>query len=462
MEAISALWGQWPKKLITLCICKKSACFAAKACRQQRVLSDSHAAMFRPALTAAPRAPYAFGCVSNALLHNQFRVTAFIPPHMLPTTCRIRRCRPSGLLLRSQPRPSHSVISARTLVIRQASQDRSSVESDDVVIDAGRDSRRTPVLTVVVTAASLLGALLGPSSALALVSMADYASDALLDPATTAAATDGDAGVLGTLAVVALAYVTVLVLYIWLSSFLDGDANSNPPPDADLGELPPGYNPMLGARVRRCVAAKQLDATLQATLVCMPNTPATAPPLCECAAPKPAYHSIRLPACHPDASCRRRRRLVHMCSYVDPRRRGQVSALRDLSQAHPLEGETLHQLKARLAAGAAEALSEQLREVERLARAKLLQYKLGLYRTATTTATVQLAGAHAQQPHQPHSGSNGSTDVGSRSDIAALLRAAALSSPGGLASAQHRAAVEAMVTQTLEQLVRVLLLCDVV
>jgi hypothetical protein len=46
-----------------------------------------------------------------------------------------------------------------------------------------------------------------------------------------------------------------------------------------------------------------------------------------------------------------------------------VTALRDLGQAQPLEGEDLERLKGRLAAGAAEALELQLRWVaERLVR----------------------------------------------------------------------------------------------
>jgi hypothetical protein len=52
-----------------------------------------------------------------------------------------------------------------------------------------------------------------------------------------------------------------------------------------------------------------------------------------------------------------------MCSYVDPHGRGghrQVHALQELGQAVPLEGEDLPALKDRLAAGAAEALEQQL------------------------------------------------------------------------------------------------------
>lgn len=52
-----------------------------------------------------------------------------------------------------------------------------------------------------------------------------------------------------------------------------------------------------------------------------------------------------------------------VCSYVDPHGRGghrQVHALQELGQAAPLEGEDLPALKDRLAAGAAEALEQQL------------------------------------------------------------------------------------------------------
>jgi hypothetical protein len=49
------------------------------------------------------------------------------------------------------------------------------------------------------------------------------------------------------------------------------------------------------------------------------------------------------------------------CSYVAPGSSGRVRALQELSQGQPLEGEDLAGLKGRLAAGAAEALDQQIR-----------------------------------------------------------------------------------------------------
>jgi hypothetical protein len=51
----------------------------------------------------------------------------------------------------------------------------------------------------------------------------------------------------------------------------------------------------------------------------------------------------------------------YLCSYVGPGSSERVRALQELSQGQPLEGEDLAGLKGRLAAGAAEALDQQIR-----------------------------------------------------------------------------------------------------
>lgn len=53
--------------------------------------------------------------------------------------------------------------------------------------------------------------------------------------------------------------------------------------------------------------------------------------------------------------------LVRARSVVAPARRGSTAPLQELGQAAPQEGEDLAALKGRLAAGAAEALEQQLR-----------------------------------------------------------------------------------------------------
>lgn len=216
----------------------------------------------------------------------------------------------------------------------------------------------------------------------------DYLSDTYLDP-NIAESPD----ILNTLLIVVVTYFTVMLLYLWLSSFLDEDlgqpsdsagssSSQRPPADQDM---PPGYGTFLDAHVR---------------------------------------------------------------SYVDPHAPGghrQVTALQELGQAQPLDGENLEQLKGRLAAGAAEALEQQIRDCERLVRSKLLARKLG-YMPARSSAASSSSGsgsgtsAGQQQSLQP-----------SIADIDKLLSAAVLSG-GGLSSRQHHEAVEALIDKELDNL----------
>eukprot|EP00775_Hariotina_reticulata_P007939 gene7939-8135_t len=129
--------------------------------------------------------------------------------------------------------------------------------------------------------------------------------------------------ILDTLLIVVVTYFSVMLLYLWLSSFLDKDLDEGPSESSsnnqqaptDQGELPPGYGSFLNANVR---------------------------------------------------------------SYVDPHGRGhrQVHALQELGQAAPLEGEDLPALKDRLAAGAAEALEQQLIHQHRAAVEGLIDQHL--------------------------------------------------------------------------------------
>ncbi|WIA09168.1 hypothetical protein OEZ85_008579 [Tetradesmus obliquus] len=192
--------------------------------------------------------------------------------------------------------------------------------------------------------------------------------------------------ILGTLLIVVVTYFTVMLLYLWLSSFLDeedaaaGGSNGKQQSPSDRAELPPSYGEFLDAHVRSYVAP---------------------------GAPRP----------------------------------GRVAALRELGQGQPLEGEDLPGLKARLAAGAAEALDQQMRDCERLVRTKLLSRKLGFGPARTAAASQSSSsssGDGVQQRHQP--------------DVAALLSATVLSSPGGLSSPAHRAEIDKLIEQHLDDL----------
>jgi hypothetical protein len=87
-----------------------------------------------------------------------------------------------------------------------------------------------------------------------------------------------------------------------------------------------------------------------------------------------------------------------------------------------------------------------VRDCERLVRTKLLSRKLG-FGPARTAA----AAAAANQS------SNGSSSEGQQqrqqSDVASLLSSAVLSSPGGLSSPAHRAEIDALIEQHLNDLV---------
>jgi hypothetical protein len=76
-------------------------------------------------------------------------------------------------------------------------------------------------------------------------------------------------------------------------------------------------------------------------------------------------------------------------------------------------------------------------------RTKLLSRKLG-FGPARTAAANQSSSSSSdgrqQQRHQP--------------DVAALLSATVLSSPGGLSSPAHRAEIDALIEQHLDDLVR--------
>jgi hypothetical protein len=78
------------------------------------------------------------------------------------------------------------------------------------------------------------------------------------------------------------------------------------------------------------------------------------------------------------------------------------------------------------------------RDCERLVRTKLLSRKLG-FGPARTAAAKQSSGDSQQQQHQ--------------TDVAALLSATVLSSPGGLSSPAHRAEIDALIEQHLNDLV---------
>eukprot|EP00775_Hariotina_reticulata_P001348 gene1348-biopygen2642 len=142
--------------------------------------------------------------------------------------------------------------------------------------------------------------------------------------------------------------------------------------------------------------------------------------------------------------------------YVDPHGRGhrQVHALQELGQAAPLEGEDLPALKDRLAAGAAEALEQQLIDCERLVRTKLLARKLGYGPNRNSSSSGDSRGSGSNSSRSTEAGSQQQQQQHVSADISALLSAAVLSSPGGLSSHQHRAAVEGLIDQHLDQLVR--------
>lgn len=227
--------------------------------------------------------------------------------------------------------------------------------------------------------AGLLAPLL-PAWALDSFDLEGMAADTSLDPGI-----DG-APLLDTLLVIVITYFTVMLLYLWLSSFMDdesptGTDDSSKQSPGEQSELPPGYGSFLDAHVR---------------------------------------------------------------TYVGPGSK-QVQALRDLAHVEPLEGEDLAHLKNRLAAGAAEALELQLRECERMVRSKLLARKLGY--------------PPSQRPPADSSGNGSSSSSSGRSAkaeaeaaIEDLMLTAVMTAPEGLSSWQHRAAMEALIDQQLNEL----------
>jgi hypothetical protein len=90
------------------------------------------------------------------------------------------------------------------------------------------------------------------------------------------------------------------------------------------------------------------------------------------------------------------------------------------------------------AAARAAAACASGRDCERLVRTKLLSRKLG-FGPARTAAAQQSISDGQQQRHQ--------------TDVAALLSATVLSSPGGLSSPAHRAEIDALIEQHLDNLV---------
>ncbi|KAF6266542.1 hypothetical protein COO60DRAFT_2821 [Scenedesmus sp. NREL 46B-D3] len=205
----------------------------------------------------------------------------------------------------------------------------------------------------------------------------DY-TDTYLDP-SVAESPD----ILGTLLIVVVTYFTVMLLYLWLSSFLDedeaaaGDGSGKQHTPPDQAELPPRYGQFLDAHVR---------------------------------------------------------------SYVGSSPAGRVRALQELSQGQPLQGEDLAALKERLAAGAAEALDQQIRDCDRLVRTKLLSRKLGF--GPARTAAAKLSSSSSADSQQPRH----------QADVAALLSATVLSSSGGLSSPARRAEIDALIEQHLDDL----------
>jgi hypothetical protein len=207
----------------------------------------------------------------------------------------------------------------------------------------------------------------------------EFLDDTYLDPSLA-----DSPDLLGTLLIIVVTYFTVMMLYLWLSSFLDEDAargNSSNQQSSDKSDVPPGYGSFLDAHVR---------------------------------------------------------------SYVDPAGAGgerHVRALAALDEVtNPLEGEDLQHLKQRLAAGAAEALDQQIRDVGRLVRTKLLARKLGY--TEGSANLDQTASISDSSP---------SGEV-SPPDIAALLTSAVLNTPTGLNSCQYKAAMDALVDKELNRL----------
>ncbi|KAF8072991.1 hypothetical protein HT031_000651 [Scenedesmus sp. PABB004] len=98
----------------------------------------------------------------------------------------------------------------------------------------------------------------------------ELGADALLDPSLAA---EGDPEVLSTLLIVCATYLAVMLLYLWVSTFLDedggaagpsaGDARQAPPPP-DGGELPPGAGAFLGANL--AAPRARVDALVETEL----------------------------------------------------------------------------------------------------------------------------------------------------------------------------------------------------
>eukprot|EP00879_Flechtneria_rotunda_P001232 GHRR01001379.1.p1 GENE.GHRR01001379.1~~GHRR01001379.1.p1 ORF type:complete len:389 (+),score=122.95 GHRR01001379.1:223-1389(+) len=223
----------------------------------------------------------------------------------------------------------------------------------------------------------------------------EYITDTYLDP--NLAETPG---IMETLLIVVVTYFTVMMLYLWLSSFAEedvssfGSSGSKQPPPSDESELPPGFNSFLDANIRSCVEPGSSRST---------NKP---------------------------------------------------QALHELKQAQPLEGEDLQALKTRLAGGAAEALDLQIRDCKRLIRTKLLARKLG-YIPQPYVPTVH-GGSRSNSKAAQQSALQGQQQLKEQIDksnhLLSILRAAALYAPGGLYSAQHRDALDALIDAQLDKL----------
>jgi hypothetical protein len=105
-----------------------------------------------------------------------------------------------------------------------------------------------------------------------------------------------------------------------------------------------------------CASFERLSQELHAFKVWLPAD--MMPYHCNAASSnEPRLLNVGLQLASPDIVCC----CCCVCSYVSPGAAGRVRALQELSQGQPLEGEDLAGLKGRLAAGAAEALDQQIR-----------------------------------------------------------------------------------------------------